>query len=877
MNATHTKDYNGAKMNKSKICKKSFRIIMILSAMILFSIILPFQSVEATSNLKLYYNNKNVTYTGKQVTYKLDKKQINNSKYPGIIIDGISLLPGHDVYNNKVMDTSYTYSSKTKKIVIKNNIFTVQMTVNSKTAYVNGVKKQMSIAPMIVRYQSTGQSKVMVPARFVSEALGYKYAWNSNISTAVLTPSDSMPLSLHYDNKWHVYTGTQGQVTVDNVKVNLNQMVSIIINNTAMVHAKNTFSSSSIKATYIYNPKDRTVSLKKDDINIVLTLDSKNAVVNGVKKQLTQAPRVIRNKNINKSYIIVPGEEIATLLGYHYSWDSKTKTSVISTKVEVPEIEIPVVGSKTYFSFGLLPEVESEYQRIRNLVAANLEGYGNIGTLLHVEQDSTEYENKDIYKVTSSSPFGNISSIYTNKDTLDITLNNMYSENTTYVMNSGLVKQLVGTFNSTTNQTLLSLDLVAENLKYELTLSPDRYTLYITVYKNYIAGIEASRIDGQEDTLKITSLNKLDPIITQDNTYVYLDLPYTVNGIGIQNTSISDGSYIQGISVQNTAQDTTQIVITKKANSSYTISQNTENEYVIRFFDETVLSNSLIIRKPTGISIADITDKDLYHSNQFVITLPGNHIDFFHQNSIINTNKIISSVNYSLNNSGNTEITVKTTKIQGYRYTIQGDYIYVQVDNPNKIYDSIVVLDAGHGGSDPGTSGGGYAEKEINYAILIKYASEHFNNKNSNVKAYWTRESDVFVTLNDRVAFAKKVGADMFISLHMNAATPTAKGIEVFYSTSNNKTTASGLTSKELATYFVNQLSSELTLTNRKAKTAQFAVIHKNTVPAILVELGFMSNKDDLKKLTNPEFQTKAAKALYDATVTMFERYPTGR
>lgn len=890
MNVTHTKDNNGAqyKLNKAMINIKILRIVMMIAVMIIVAFNMPFQSVEAASKLNLRYNKKNITYTGKQVTYKLDNKQINNSKYPGIIIDGISLLPGSDVFNNKVMDTSYTYSSKTKKIVIKNDAFTVQMTVNSKTAYVNGVKRTMSIAPIIVNYRSTGTSKVMVPARFVSESLGYTYSWNSSISTSVLKVSNSMPLTLHYDNKWHIYSGSQGQVTVDNVKVNLNNMVSIIINNTAMVHAKNTFSSSSIKAEYIYNPTDRTVSLKKDDVHIVLTLGSKSALVNGVNKQLSQAPIVLRNKNINKSYIIVPGEDIANFLGYDYSWDSKTRTSIISTKTQKPEVETPGVNlpdvevpinqdPKTYLTYGILPGEEVEYQRIKSIVNSNLEGYGNIGTLLYVEQDLTEYNNKDVYKVTSSSPFSNVSSAYIDEDTLGVTLSNMFSGNTTYVMNSGLVKQVVGTFDSTLNQTMLSLDLISDNLKYEVTLSPDRYTLYITVYKNYIAGLEASRLNGQEDTITVTSLNKLSPVITEDSTRVYMEFPHTTNGIGIQNSLISDGNYLQEVSVQNTSQDTTQVILTKKSNSSYVINYNNENQMVIRLFDETILNNSLIIRKPAGISISDITDKDLYNSKQFIITLPGDQIALLDQNPIVNTDNIITSVDYSLNSSGNTDIKVKTSKIQGYRYSIQGEYIYVQVDNPNKIYDKIVVLDAGHGGSDPGTSGGGKKEKEVNYNILVKYASEYFNSKNSNVKAYWTRESDKFITLDDRATFAKKVDADMFISLHMNAAGTSAKGIEVFYSTSNNKMADSGLTSKDLATYFVDQLSSELGLTNRKVKTAKFVVVHRNTVPAILIELGFMSNKSDLAKLIDPEFQREAAKSIYDATVAMFEEYPTGR
>ena len=146
------------------------------------------------------------------------------------------------------------------------------------------------------------------------------------------------------------------------------------------------------------------------------------------------------------------------------------------------------------------------------------------------------------------------------------------------------------------------------------------------------------------------------------------------------------------------------------------------------------------------------------------------------------------------------------------------------------------------------------------------------------MKAYWTRYDDTFVTLNDRAAYAKSVGADLFISLHMNSATSTsANGTEVFYSTSNNKTLSNGLNSKKVATYFQTNLVSSLGMNSRGVKTANYVVIYKNTVPAVLVELGFISNSSDRQKLADASFQKKSAKKIYQLTEDIFEDYPTGR
>ena len=63
----------------------------------------------------------------------------------------------------------------------------------------------------------------------------------------------------------------------------------------------------------------------------------------------------------------------------------------------------------------------------------------------------------------------------------------------------------------------------------------------------------------------------------------------------------------------------------------------------------------------------------------------------------------------------------------------------------------------------------------------------------------------------------------------------------------------------------------------RSVKSAGFVVVKKNTVPSILIELGFLSNAGDYKKLTDPDFQDYAAQSIYDSAVALFDAYPTGR
>lgn len=141
---------------------------------------------------------------------------------------------------------------------------------------------------------------------------------------------------------------------------------------------------------------------------------------------------------------------------------------------------------------------------------------------------------------------------------------------------------------------------------------------------------------------------------------------------------------------------------------------------------------------------------------------------------------------------------------------------------PKKIYKNIVVLDAGHGGHDPGAQSRGTNEKDLTFKILYTLMKNYFSDNAPDTKVYWTRTNDSYISLANRAAFAKSVGADVFISLHMNSATNTsANGTEVYYSVSNNSKGFSGITSQKMANLFKTRLVNDL-----KTKTAEQNLLH---------------------------------------------------
>lgn len=165
---------------------------------------------------------------------------------------------------------------------------------------------------------------------------------------------------------------------------------------------------------------------------------------------------------------------------------------------------------------------------------------------------------------------------------------------------------------------------------------------------------------------------------------------------------------------------------------------------------------------------------------------------------------------------------------------------------------TVVVVDAGHGGNDPGAQRGNSNEKDITLAIARKtnqYLTEH------GVKVLMTRTEDTTVSLADRVDLTNKTNPDAFLSIHINSLESTSDihGIETYYQTPQ---------SKALAQKIHSNLVKELKAPDRSVRKAKFYVVNRTAVPACLAEVGFISNKNEREKLNSSDYQSKVAGAL---------------
>ncbi|WP_222564804.1 N-acetylmuramoyl-L-alanine amidase [Novilysobacter antarcticus] len=223
----------------------------------------------------------------------------------------------------------------------------------------------------------------------------------------------------------------------------------------------------------------------------------------------------------------------------------------------------------------------------------------------------------------------------------------------------------------------------------------------------------------------------------------------------------------------------------------------------------------------------------------------------------------------------------------------------------------VIAIDPGHGGQDPGAIGkNGTREKDVVLAISKELARQI--NATPGLKAYMTREHDVFIPLNKRAALARAAKADMFISIHADAAeNRNADGSSVYVLSlrgassqrarwladkensadliggarmSANTTLASVLldltqsghmkASEDAAGQILDGLKRVGNVHKPNIERANFAVLRTSDMPAMLVETAFISNETEEVRLKDPAFQRKVAGAVLDGVNTFFTRQP---
>jgi N-acetylmuramoyl-L-alanine amidase len=194
---------------------------------------------------------------------------------------------------------------------------------------------------------------------------------------------------------------------------------------------------------------------------------------------------------------------------------------------------------------------------------------------------------------------------------------------------------------------------------------------------------------------------------------------------------------------------------------------------------------------------------------------------------------------------------------------------------------AVVVLDPGHGGKDSGAMCGGVMEKDLTLDIARRVDRLL---DSEGVATLMTRVGDSFVSLADRAGFGNRAKQSIFISIHFNEDNkPVASGVETYYAAhqidpgsafaswlpffSRPPSSSPKPESQSLAGFIQEALVARTRSVDRGTQAKQFFVIANVTSPAVLIEAGFITNKDELSKLVSEDYRDQLAAAVADGVL----------
>ncbi len=317
----------------------------------------------------------------------------------------------------------------------------------------------------------------------------------------------------------------------------------------------------------------------------------------------------------------------------------------------------------------------------------------------------------------------------------------------------------------------------------------------------------------------------------------------------------------------------------------------------------------------------------LFNNKQLFLLEIFNCKNWSKQTNVTCDTKVVKNIQIKENNNKSTTIQISIKNLQNYKifplkpfknkphrlvidfFPKKNSKISSNVNIQIEIKRKIVVIDPGHGGQDPGAIGyRGIKEKDIVLRIA-KNLQSLINETLPNVQAYLTRKGDYYIPLRDRVKFAHQYKADVFISLHINASRKKrVEGASVYYLSEmgasdkaadllakreNESDLIAGIKFSEdkllntilidlVQTYTINESVKlcqfmlngliEEGFYNEGIKCANFAVLKSPSIPSILLEIGYITNIKDAKKINNPKYQKKIAKKLFNSLAVYFKK-----
>ncbi|KNY28255.1 N-acetylmuramoyl-L-alanine amidase family protein [Pseudobacteroides cellulosolvens] len=696
---------------------------------------------------------------------------------------------------------------------------TVHNTQENINIKVNGVSVKSDVSPVIK------DNRTLVPARAVFEQLGAKITWDEkNRQVGVTLGEDKILLTIN--NK---------KASVNNKNVEMD-VPAQILNNRTLVPLRfvgeqlnmNVSWNAAQKLVTVDNKKNGNEMAKLD--NIVYTPEGKN---DKVTLHITNYSdyNIFKIDDPNKNRIVVDLPNTSMTIKNKINIKSAQIKAIRYSQFEEKVARVVLdVNDKAQYKVEKLPD-----KLVLNILGTGISGRGD------VDRDETP----TVGATPKFTP--------TPLQTPTLTPTNTPVPTTTYTPTPSVTEKPSGSAESTETPPPDSEDIGGLDVKFSIENSKEKVIIDAESYQGYnitrftepdriAVDIPNAKTSKDQQTVNVNGkyIKKIRYAMFDDKTArVVLD----VTGQVQFKSDIEDGKLVvrvdppvfRNIKYSNMG-DRVGLTI-----SGATLTEGGEN--LKKLYSGSYGENNTVytITFPSGQ--ANLDTGIMYIDDKYLKTIE------IKKDSSQNTTSIVFSANekfvyqvFSRSNLNDTAITILKPAVPG---------------------EKLVVIDPGHGGSEPGAESFGTVEKTFNLDISIRLDKLL---KQAGIRSYIIREEDAYIGLYERAYIANDLNATLFLSIHNNAFHSREKGTETLYYP--NRSNSKGFTSKRFAQLIQDNLVGSLHTKNRGLVERPNLVVLKATkMPAALAEVAFMTNKDDFALLQSESFRQKTAEALYKSIV----------
>lgn len=651
---------------------------------------------------------------------------------------------------------------------------------------------------------------------------------------------EQVKMDLFYNGKHHAYAAKEVKIEIDGKAMVPKDMPAVIIDGRTMLPMRQI--AQELGCEVNWNEAAKQIYVMRGSDIIVFTVDSKTGYENG-KEFTMDVPATIVNDRT-----MLPVRALADALHLNIKWDDPNR----------------------------IVSIQSGDTVVKDEPKAPESGQTTAGTLTGIQTPS-EKDADQTFTIQADGPMGRYEKTFVDDQKIVLDFYGAKSSLPSEITktNSDIVTGIrTATHeNNGDSFTRVVFDLSGKK-DYEVTQSADKKNITISFGKTTVDKISAVHSQNKDIiTIGGTGSFGASVAMTADPQKIIVTIPNCQSNLS-DKINIADLQYVLEGKVDTSKGNTVELVLAVEDLVQYSYREETQN-LILEIYPTTLKNmrydknaNVLYLDKKDKIDTGSVKFEDHYLDGYFDVTLSGDYESDYGYGTYDVKGTVVENIEVSTK-GGNTTFRFKQNRISAYEVTAEGDSYAIRVKNPKEVYDKVLLLDAGHGGKDPGTSGNGMQEKNLNLTIAQKIAQKL---QGSGIKVYMTRDRDVYPENSTRAKTANDI-ADLMVSIHMNSGPETANGTETLYQVHANDNGAR-LTSKQLAEILQGKVVSATGNTNRGAKLwTDVLILNRTTVPAVIVEVIFITNTGDALKISNPAYQDQVAQAIADG-IQEAAKYP---